>query len=386
MAIFLDKDGLQQEVTLKPSIYKEALNAGLSVPQLINRNFPTSSTTNSTFDQLCVSSGLIVGKNREFGLRSPTIGNMLDGKSEFSAASNTLDANPASRILYPAVVLEMVEDAMQRNRELDSNLFEQMIGIDTSITSNRFEWPVISLRRAEAARARAIAQLAEPQLMLSITSADVSRSLLVTSIGMEVSDQALQATTLDFVNLALTRQMQVERNAKTYEYLLGFLNGDADMGQSALPQVRANTFDSTIMAAGNVTKRALTAWLVSNYYVRQINWIVTDLGGAFAIESALATTNTNEHVPGALVPQFSLVNRMLSQLKLFIVEPGRNWPVNTIMGFQGDSAIHRVRNTAASYSAVENFVMRRSTQLRIDSAEIAYRQWDEAFSVLSLTV
>lgn len=386
MAVFLDKDGTQQEITLKPTIYKEALNAGLSVPQLINRKYPTCSETSSTFDQLCVSSGLIVGKDREFGLRSPTISDMLDGKSEFSGSSNVLDADPASRILYPAVVLEMVEDTLQKNRDLDVNVFEQMIGLDTSITSNRFEWPVVSLKRAEAARARAIAQLAEPQLMLSITAADTSRSLLTTSIGMEVSDQALQSTTLDFVNMALTRQLQVERNAKTYEYLLAFLNGDPDMGQDALVQVKAKDFDDTITSDGVITKKALVAWLVSDYYVRQIDWLVTDLDVAMAIEDALATTNTNQHVPGALVPQFSIVNRMLSNLKMFIVEPGKGWPANTIMGFMSSQAIHRVRNTAAAYSAVEQFVMRRSTQLRIDSAEIAYRQFDDAFSVLSLTV
>jgi len=386
MAIFLDKNGAQQEAKLTPTIYKEALNAGISVPALINRKYETSSETSSSFDQLCASSGLITSYNREFGLRSPTIGNMLDGKAEFSGAANVLDGDPASRILYPAVVLEMMEDAMQKNRMLDVNLFEQMIGIDTSITGNRFEWPVISVARAEAARARAIAQLAEPQMMLSITAADSSKSLLATSIGMEVSDQALQSTTLDFVNMALTRQMQVERNAKTYEYLLAFLNGDTDMGQSALSQTKADTYDDTIVAAGTVTKKALVSWLVNNYYIRQIDWVVTDLAGAFAIEAALATTNTNQHVPGALVPQFSLVNRVLSNLKLFIVEPGKSWPAKTIMGFMGSQAIHRVRNTAAAYSAVEAFVMRRSTQLRIDSAEIAYRQWDDAFDVLSLTL
>jgi hypothetical protein len=222
--------------------------------------------------------------------------------------------------------------------------------------------------------------------MLSITAADSSKSLMATSIGMEVSDQALQSTTLDFVNMALTRQLQVERNAKTYEYLLAMLNGDTDMGQSALSQTKADTYDDTIVAAGAVTKKALVSWLVNNYYIRQIDWVVTDLAGAFAIEAALASTNTNQFVPGALVPQFSLVNRMLTNLKLFIVEPGKSWPANTVMGFQGSNAIHRVRNTAAAYNAVEQFVMRRSTQLRIDSAEIAYRQWDDAFDVLSLTL
>lgn len=387
MPSFIDKDGTRQEATLQPTIYKQAAMAGLSVPQLINRTYAThSGEALSTFEQMCASEGLIVASNKEFGIRPPTIGALLDGNASLSAASNVIDGNPASRLLYPAVVLEMVESAIAQDRTTDPGLFDQMVGMETSITSSRYEWPVINLSRAEGARKKAISQLAEPEMMLTVTSADSSKSLLTQSIGLEVSDQALQATTMDFVSMALRRQGEVERNLQTYEYLLAFLNGDADMSQSALSQTKANSLDATITAAGAVTKTALVKWLVTNYYKRRINWVVTDIAGALAIEAALATTNTNQFVPGALVPQFSLVNRMLESLKLFIVEGGMNWPANTLMGLDSKNAIHRVRNSAASYSAVEAFVMRRSTQLRFDSAEIAYRLWDDAFDVLSLTL
>lgn len=385
MAAFIDKDGKQQELTLQPTVYRQAQLAGLSVPQYINREYPTVGAS-STFDQLCTSAGLIVGKNQEFGLRSPSLGLLLDGRAELGAASNVLDADPASRILYPAVVLEMLENALVSDREADPREFDKMVGMDSSISSSRYEWPVINLARAEAARAKAISQLAEPDMMLTITSADSSRSLLATSIGLEVSDQALQATTLDFVTMAIRRQQEVARQEKVYDYLLGFLNGDTDMDQAALAQVKAYTYDATIVAAGVASKLALVTWLVTNYYKRRINWVVTDIAGALALEAALTTTNTNQHVPGALVPMFSLANRILSQIQVFVVEPGRSWPANTLMGLDSKYAIHRVRNSAAAYSAVENFVMRRSTQLRFDSAEIAYRLFDDSFSTLSLTL
>lgn len=385
MAVIIDDKGKQQEVKLQPTIYRQAALAGLSVPQYINREYPTVGAT-SSFDQLCTSAGLIVGKNQEFGLRSPSLGLLLDGRAELSGAANVLDADPASRILYPAVVLELMESAMAQDRETDPGEFDKMVGMDSSINSNRYEWPVINLARAEAARAKAISQLAEPDMMLTITSADSSRSLLATSIGLEVSDQALQATTLDFVTMAIRRQQAVARQEKVYDYLLGFLNGDTDMDQAALAQTKAYTFDASIVAAGTVTKLALVTWLVTNYYKRRINWVVTDIAGALALEKALETTNTNQQVPGALVPMFQLANRILSQIQVFVVEPGRSWPANTLMGLDSKWAIHRVRNSAAAYSAVENFVMRRSTQLRFDSAEIAYRLFDDAYDTLSLTL
>ncbi|MFU8831013.1 MAG: hypothetical protein ACNA7J_02545 [Wenzhouxiangella sp.] len=386
MATIISMDGTQQEVKLEPTIYKEAVNMGLTVPQLVNRRFPTPKGNASSFDQLCASSGLIVKGDREMGIRAPTLAALLDGRATISGASNVLDADPASRILYPAVVLEMIEDALVPDRESDVREFDRMVANDVSISQARFEWPVISLKRAEAARSRAITQLTEPQMMLTITSSDKSRSLLATSIGLEVSDQALAATTLDFVSMAVRRQAEVERNLMTYEYLLAFLQGDTDMDQDALDQTKADTYDSAIVAAGAVTKKALIKWLVNNYYLRRIDWVVTDLNGALAIEKALENTNTNQHVFGSLVPSFSLVNRALSNLNLFIVEDNRSWPANTVMGLDSRYAIQRVRNSAAAYSAVESFVMRRSTQLRFDSAEICYRLWDDAFDTLSLTL
>ena len=385
MATIIGMDGAQAEVKLEPTIYKEAVNMGLTVPQLINRRFPTPQGQASSFDQLCASSGLIVKSDREMGIRAPTLAALLDGRATISGATNVLDGDPASRLLYPAVVLEMIEDALVPDRESDVREFDKMVANDVSISQARFEWPVISLKRAEQARSRAITQLAEPQMMLTITSSDKSKSLLATSIGLEVSDQALAATTLDFVSMAVRRQSEVERNLQTYEYLLAFLNGDLDMDQAALDQTKADTYDAAIVAAGVVTEAALVKWLINNYYLRRIDWVVTDIAGYLAWKKALENTNTNQYIDGSLVPLFALVNRIITRVNMFIVEDGKGWPVNTMMGLDSRNAVQRVRNSAAAYSAVESFVMRRSTQLRFDSAEICYRLWDDAFDVLSLT-
>lgn len=382
---FINAEGQQSEVTLSPNLYKAAVDEGLSVPQYINRHYPTQAeATASTFEQMCSSAGLLVGDNREFGLRSPVLSDILSGKADLNAAA-VADANPASRILYPAVVLELIENQLAVDRETDPTSFDKMVASDISVTSNRVEQPVVDVSNAET-RAQAISQLAPPKTMLSITTSDTARALPTMSIGMEVSDQALAATTMDFVSMIVNRQLKVERNARVYDYLLACLNGDADMGQGALGTTKANVYDSTIVAAGNVTKKALVLWLVNNYYKRHITHVVTDIQGMLAIEDALTTTNTNQHVPGALVPQFSVMNRMLSNLEIFVVDPSAGWTANTLMGIDATSAIIRMRNSAAAYSAVEQFVLRRSNALRYDFAEIAYRLFDEAFDVLSLTV
>ena len=76
---------------------------------------------------------------------------------------------------------------------------------------------------------------------------------------------------------------------------------------------------------------------------------------------------------------------MLSNLNYFVTEDSSGWPANTLMGLDSRYAIHRIRNSAAAYSAVEEFVLRRAKALRFDFSEIAYRMFDDAFDVLSLT-
>ena len=383
MPLFINAEGQQTDVTLSPNLYKAAVDAGLSVPQYLNREYPTNAAAaSSTFEQMCASSGLIVGDNREFGLRSPVLSDILSGKADLNAAA-VADANPASRILYPAVVLELIENQLSVDRETDPTSFDKMIATDISVTSNRVEQPVVDVSNAEV-RAQAISQLAPPKTMLSITTSDTARTLPTMSIGMEVSDQALAATTMDFVSMIVNRQLKVERNARVYDYLLGFLNGDTDTGQSALAVTKADTYDALVTTAGTVSKKALVMWLVHNYYIRHITHVVTDIQGMMAIEDALVTTNTNQHVPGGLVPSFSIMNRMLQNLEIFVVDGTAGWTANTLMGIDASSAIVRIRNSAAAYSAVEQFVLRRSNALRYDFSEIAYRLFDDAFDVLSL--
>lgn len=385
MPTYIDASGQQVDLKLSPVVYKMAAEKGLSVPEFVNQSYPTAEGGASTFEQLCASSGLVVNPDRTYGLKSPTLASIYTGQAEL--ASNVLDANPASRLLYPAVVLELIENKPEEDRALDPDNFDRMIAIDSSVSSNRTEQPIVNFSNAEAAKAKLITQLAAPSAMLTITTSDTARQIPTMSLGVEVSDQALAATTMDFVSKAVARWRDVERKQRMYGYLSGFVDGDLDLGQAALAQTKANTLDTGIVAAGAVTKKALILWLYTNYYKRRINWVVTDVAVMMAIEAVLTNSNTN--VPGvAGFPQlsFSVVNRMLENINFFVIDPSFSWTANTILGFDSRSAIHRMRNSAAAYSAMETFVMRRSNQLRFDFAEIAYRLYDDAFSVLSLTL
>lgn len=386
---FIDKTGAQTEAPLTADIYKSALDAGLSVPQYINRTFETAPDAKApTFDQLCASSGLILTPNREFGLRSPTLASVFDGTAQFNAGAITKEANPASRILFPAVILEMMESKLQVDRATDPDAFDMMIAQDTSVSQDRVERPVINYTKPEAARSQVIAQLAKPAAMLTFTTSDVNYTIPTYALGMEISDQALRASTLDLVSMAIQRQTQVERNARVYEYLLALLNGDSDTGDAALASITAVSLDAVGVTANNqISHLAWVKFLFRSIMTRRIDFCVCDLTSYLAVENRLnrpVITNDDPTSPRLnSIP--TIVNRNLQNVKFFIVEDGKGWPASTIMGLDSRAAIHRIRNAAASYSAVEEFVLRKSRGLRFDFGEICFRLFDDAFDVLTLT-
>jgi len=384
----IGKDGGNVEVKLEPSIYKAALDSGLSVAQYINRKYETSpDAAASTFVQMCSNSGLIVNENKEFGLKSPSIASILDGSVSVNAGIVTSDADPTSRILFPAVILEMIENKLAVDRKTDVTAFEGMIGFDTTVSRERIERPVVDYTAPEDGKSMPISQLSKPAAMMSFTVSDAAYSLPNYALGMEFSDQALRANTLDFVAMSVGRQTEVERNRITYDYLKGFLNGDKDVGDTTpLPQVKASTLDSTITANGVVSHKAWVKFLFRNIMSRRIDYCVTDLDGYLAIENRVGkpTTQTDDPTSPRVDALPTIVNRALANVKFFIVEDGKGWPANTVMGLDSRYAIHRIRNSSAAYSAVEDFVMRRSRALRFDFSEIAFRQFDASFDVLSL--
>ena len=386
---FIDASGAQVEVTLDVSVYKEAAAKGLTVPQLLNQRYQTKVDAGPAFEQLCRSTGLVQSYNREFGFRPPTLGAVLDGRAGLSAAS-VLEGTPASRILYPAAVLELIESAMQVDRTTDPSAFDEMVGKDSYVSVNRLEYPIVNMSGAEAGVMRPISQLAKPDHMMTITTSDTSKSLGKLSLALLVSDEALNAITIDFVSDCVRRQAEVARNTQVYTWLLEFLNGDTDMGTSALSQTTAASYDSAVVAAGTITKKAYIKWLIHNWSIRQITHVVGTVDNLLTLWDLFPTTNTGIQPTGldGLFPMIRIMNRALSDVRYFAVDAtsGASWTANTLMGLDKKWAIHRITNTAAAYSAIEDYVLRRGKELRFDQSVIATRYWDNAFDVLSLTV
>lgn len=395
MTAFRDKSGAIQQVDVTVEMYKAASEAGQSFEQYVNSTYQTAQGQPTAFQQFLASENIYIKSDTKRGIVSASIHDMLQGTGPCAQQAGTVlkEGIPASRILFPAALMSAMENKLQVDRETTPNAFEQLVAVDDSINSDRYERPILDFSRPEQARSQGISQLALPDTMLTITASDTTRKIPTFSLGMEISDQAKAASTLDLVGLALARQAATERNETAQNYISSLLNGDADVDMASLASIsgkvrKAVSFDASISQAGVLTHKAWIKWLALNSTKRRITNVVTDLDTAMAIENRVGKPVITGDNPNS--PRIDAIPTIMNpswdfNTKIFITQDP-NWPAGTIMGLDQRYGIHRVKSLTASYEAVEALVMRRSTMMRFDHGEIVYRLFDEAFEVLTLTL
>ena len=386
MPNFLDAAGKPQELKIDVTMYRAAADAGQNLQQFLALNYRTDAAKyGSTFDQLCASEGIFIAPNRELGIRPSTLYDIFEGRPTQDASVTVKDAVPASRILFPAFFMQAVEDRLVANLTMTADAFEKMIAIDDAVPNDRYSQPQINYTGPAAGRSQRIAQLSGPAAMLTITTSDKDYKIPGFSLGLEISDQAVKAASIDLVALSVARQIAVERNSRAQGYLLAALQGDVDNGEGPLSGISgkyrtSNSLD-TAATGGVLTQKAWMGFLTANSQLRTITHVVTDLNGAFAIQNRTGRpVVTGDNGTSPRINTFESVMNPLwaDTTNLFItVDPA--WPANTLMGLDSRYALRRVRNLNAEYTAIEQFVMRRSQQMRFDFGEHVTRLFTDAF-------
>jgi hypothetical protein len=200
----------------------------------------------------------------------------------------------------------------------------------------------------------------------------------------------MQYATIDLVGMSIARQKSVELFALAGEATLAMLNGDPDNGQAPLTPVKAVDFDSTISAAGELTHKAWILWLYNNIEQLHIDWVIVD-----SIETAMAIENrAGKPVITGDDPNSPRIDTLFNvaypniaaNVQMLIAPKSWNLPANTIMGIQSNSAIAKLVNSSADYESSERWALRRGEGFRMDFGQQYYRLFDDAFSVLSLTL
>lgn len=374
------------QVPVTMALMAEAKEGGYKhIPAMLNAKHPTAKGQPTAAQQVYAQLGA--------GMKGVKLNYVLNGLG-ISAGAATEDGSIAGRLLSLPYLMDYIENKLVSSDYGIQALFNRKAAQVDSIPNTKFDRPILNYARPEAARSRSIAQLGEPTSILTLTTSDKSWKIPGSAIGMEISDEAAAVTSLDLVALSMARQAEVEALERVEDQLLSFLNGDTDLDMAALSTVTGavknakSDFDSTLTVAGTISQKAWVNWLFYGSRVRQIDTVITDLAGALAIENRIGRpvvvgdNSTSKRIDTLE----NVVNPSWPDQVDIIISQDPSWPASTVVGFDSRYAYHVVNSTTLNYSATEQFAIRRSTKIRVDSGSIAYRLFDDAWQVLTLTV
>lgn len=394
--IVLQTNEGQQEVEISGDTYKEANSHGLSLAQLMNMKYPTNVAQHGTaFSQALAQTGLFMQEVSVFGLRPPSLKDVFEGTAARLAGSalvrpeGTDRFTPAGRMLFPAVMIDMIESELRDNKNSYNAVLLSLIAQTRTVNSPRYDQVIINLTGPRSSQSMPIAQLAEPVRMLSITTGATQKSLPVYAIGMEFSDQALEAATLDLVGIAIREQGLEERSRYLTNDIMAVINGSVDAGETGVlvGAPTAASFDASIVAAGTLTQKAWVSYLFQQWRRRTITHVLMNLATYFALEARTGRP-TREGEPASderlnTMPTVTLPG-IPQGVQVVLMD---DFPANTIVGIDSSKAFRRIIYSGAAYKAVEEFVMRRATTLRVDWSErVESAGFTQAFAPLLLTV
>lgn len=364
-------------------VYKAAAEAGMDLRQYLRTQCADFDVTmGDPIDQMMTNAGMMDAQHRTGpALTMAQMASMTtaEGFRRPDGSDNSLGA----RLLYPQLILETLNANALRDDGSDIlAIWESMIALTRNINGNKAEQPIIDTSAPEGSRSGRIAQLAEPETMISITTGEKSFRIPTNSIGLMIANDAMAATTIDLVRIVMEAQSRGDKIRRVNEQIRAMVFGDIDAGIAALPVTKIGTFDSKITENGVITKRAYLKWLQSVQKTANVSTLLTDIDTAIDLDEAL--------LPKVTGTDASKISNSWGGINLGITQP-RITPFDTdvfgagiIVGLDPRYAIQRFVNISASYDAIEEYVMRKATGFRVDFGESATRLYDEAWSVVSL--
>lgn len=390
----IDRQGRNQEFELSLDHYKAAADQGLSLAQYLNRSIDTDVDAYGTpFDQMMASAGMYLTDDKQTGIKPPSLHSVLNGTTQINMGpivrpDGSQALTVSGRLLFPAAVLELVQSQLMDDHNSYVGIYNRMVAITSAVDSPRVDQPIINLTGPRDLRAQPIAQMAEPQSMTSITLSEKSVRIPTFSVGLEISDEAAKSSTIDLVSIALQQQAIGEQAYRVDYYLQSMVNGDADLGISALPSNTAASYDSTIAANGVITHKAWLKWLREDWKKLSIGWVICNLDTYLAIEGRSGRPtiyNGDRGTDERLNSIPTAANPGIPDAVQFFIVDSSVLGANTLVGIDPRYAIRKIVYTGASYSAIEQFIMRRSTAFRFDFAEASFRLIDNAWKKMTLT-
>ena len=388
---FQDITGKRAEVKVDVSDYMAAADRQMSLTQYYNTIYPTMTGGANALEQFTASAGIRLHADPARGIPASNLKEIFHAGNAPQMGSivrnNGADRQTvAGRILFPEILMQMINQNLVVSKEDYLQPWEAAIAMRTSVSGPRVDQPLITITAPEGSAAQPISQLAEPAVMIGITLGSRTFTIPTKSIGLEISDQALQSTTIDLVGLTLTAQARGERIRRIEEDMINMISGDVDLNIAATSFVNASTFDAAVNGTDKLTHKAYVKWLRANYQKMTLTHLLCDIDTAFEIEGRKgrpSAFNDPSARANAMPVDYTIENLGIPSPKLLLL-PSSIVGANRIVGFDSSYAIQEITNVSASYTAIENFVLRRASAMRFDFGIGLFKMYDEAFTGVTI--
>lgn len=407
MPKLIHKDGSHHDIDFSAEeLFVAPKKSGYTPVQWINRQHMATVDTKfgTPFQQIMASIGICSpGEDNPFGLRPTMLADLMDSAGFMASAITKQETQPygnAARALTMIAMIDRIENVLARDRTTDADNFYSLVSNRVSINGDYFVQPIIRYDTPggpENMKASRVTQNALPPKMLTIASSEKPRMIPAWNIGLEWTDQAMKNTTLDYVALATSRFLQIERDERAYRYINSLWEGDNDFNSGAVTAVQSSTLDSD-STGGVLTHKAWVKFLARNRKVRKITHVIMDIDTYLKVEGRVGRPGTGNYDPTLyrIDPQITPMNNNLmgwgNDIKFIIVDSaaeGGPVPANTIYALDASAAISLVTDTTAVYQAIEAYAMKRTTAMRMDWAEEVFRTFGDEelrlFDILTIS-
>lgn len=371
--------------------YKAAADCGLSLTQYLNikhQDVVDIEKDGGVLSQAMLHGGIYTGYDSVLGARPPKMSDIMNGSVKLAGIvrPDGTSTGVGARLLYPEIVMQLTEATLRENYDDFLGTWNSMMAQTASVAGAMFTQPIINLSGPSSTRSNMISQLAEPSSVVSITTSDVSRRIPTRSIMALFSDQALEATTLDLMDIIMSAQARKERISLVHEDINAIVEGDPDRGETAKPVTAASVYDSAA-SASQLTQKAFVKYLYKLRLTGQasITHMMMDLNTAILLsERSGKPVAANAFVRDSegFSSTFSVDNVEGAPPKILVVPDGVV-AAGKMVGIDQRTALRRVIDVTAAYQAVEAFVTRRATAFRIDTGEITHTLYADAFNVMT---
>lgn len=385
-------NGETEKVELSLETYAAAANYGMTLTGFLSAMYPNADLKQgSVFEQMCNRAGIMSRSDQKTGMSSTTFRQIEQGINNMTSMGvitrpdSSVNSSLAGRLLVPEIILQVINQNLSSSNDDFFNGIDSMVGITENVSGDKVDQPLINVTAPEGSAAERVAQLAPPKIMVGITTNEKSFRIPTLSIGAQISEQAQSAVTLDLVTLAVSAQARGERIRHYERYLKAMIDGDSDLGESAVTADLVTAYDSDISDAMTMTQKAYLKFLRQNYRKLNIDYLMMDMDTAIAVDgrSGRPYQDQNRSTSPQLNVDENVMNLNIKAPNVLIVDSDIVGAGN-IVAIDSRHAIRRVRNVSASYQAIENNVIRRSTTLRIDYGEIMHKLFPEAWQRVEL--